>query len=1034
MPFDLERLEYGKFCETHEGRIEGKAEHRLLGRSVGFPAGLVELCSPARIGISSDAFCFDDPSPDAPRHGTLLRPVFNGDPGHPLMLLCRVRMRPEDGEGGRERRYTTARYIVDPRGRAGPLDLLAAMEESPLCGVTREDVTPQLPPLPAPAAAHWADDHSNSSVFLRGALVYLLSGVPVGVADFVPEREFFGWVIALWRLLPRPLRPYLSAGWAVGGQLSGSLMVTYATRRTETCAVYTHALRKWTPPLRVAGLGLGARSDEFDKFILPGRAYAREVFEAADVERRRLPALDNDDYLTPKLAQVLHGRAIYMHEPLLVEALRLPGLRLLDAQRFDAWCRDVSYAAEGRPFRANASKFIFDDNTLKAFLASVEALGDERTRPRADRAVWSFVVSRPDDRYEQLLADSDAGWAARARLLVSLAQPDAARTLAALCVAAEAAPGQGGDLLPEVSSALSALLNSEASFAEGSALGSHARLLAAETLPEAYVAWLRSSVGGRANDFRLALSLLADGRPGAWPAAGRIAALTGSGAVAALCRYDQGNGPARADAEALKETDEANLGAFLATLLADWHRRPMMDADLAVGREFLLAWLRALPQEFVTAWLHAARRGQPVGRLLPALPNESISPLILIEFGEKLPPDAVTDIAADVERDGVPTSMLDAVADLTLKRWDVLGQRVEQKCDPRSPWSRVVAMWPDEFTETLLLPLQKRPAGEQPLDISEEAVRTGSTQIEKLIEIWHSKEARRRMKPGVAHLLWTWAANSLTEHRFSARLADICRSIEKEKALPKLQPPTETDLETAIWLARASGVHRRLADSAHVLWDKARRPWHYRLLLGIFEEVHFEPSFPQVEKLIPYRMWLGKHLRQVKGVNPERCKRLVVATLDFHQVPFPGRGDLEFRDEYILGDSVLWAAFSGVPFKMQGRLTLALEHYGGDTPERSGLCRRYLTEYRGTAEYERALRKVIRGHLLPMLKRHYSLGEVERIFGFGREGGYRSGMSITQRWRHQLDPDSENLLSEVMDAGRKVIEPELRKMYIKTAP
>src|SRR5205085_844841 len=71
----LERLEYGKFCETTAGRIENKAEHRLLGWSADFPQELIGLCSPSNIGIGADAFCFEDISPAAPRHGTVLRPV-----------------------------------------------------------------------------------------------------------------------------------------------------------------------------------------------------------------------------------------------------------------------------------------------------------------------------------------------------------------------------------------------------------------------------------------------------------------------------------------------------------------------------------------------------------------------------------------------------------------------------------------------------------------------------------------------------------------------------------------------------------------------------------------------------------------------------------------------------------------------------------------------------------------------------------------------------------------------------------------------
>src|SRR4051812_16844698 len=103
-----ERLEYGKICVSPEGPIEELAEHRRLGTSQNFPQEILSLCDPSVIGITSGPF---DKLPEPPsnptdkefdyqrRHGTLLRPVILHNRGS-VALLCRIRSRPEDGEGG----------------------------------------------------------------------------------------------------------------------------------------------------------------------------------------------------------------------------------------------------------------------------------------------------------------------------------------------------------------------------------------------------------------------------------------------------------------------------------------------------------------------------------------------------------------------------------------------------------------------------------------------------------------------------------------------------------------------------------------------------------------------------------------------------------------------------------------------------------------------------------------------------------------------------------------------------------------------
>src|SRR5437763_14206480 len=68
----IERLEYGKYCQTHDGSILPGEEHGYLGKSSGFPYWLRKYCDPAQLGVRASV---NEPLWRQAPHSTLLRPV-----------------------------------------------------------------------------------------------------------------------------------------------------------------------------------------------------------------------------------------------------------------------------------------------------------------------------------------------------------------------------------------------------------------------------------------------------------------------------------------------------------------------------------------------------------------------------------------------------------------------------------------------------------------------------------------------------------------------------------------------------------------------------------------------------------------------------------------------------------------------------------------------------------------------------------------------------------------------------------------------
>ena len=233
----LERLEFGKYCVSEdadsaveEDAARGLAEHRQLGHSPLFPKDLIPLCTPAIVGVLTHE---TEEVPDDWTHGFLLRPVFTGA-GKPYSLFCSMGKRAERPAAGFGRKYFLARYLA---GReVDPYYYWQAISDEPLRGLT-ENKAKSLTELTMPETAPQLTALVNS--FLPEAVAYLISGIPLAFTEVVAETDFFACLSVLWRALPLPLRPHLSAGWRVSNHFSGRLALTLTTSQSNLCALFT---------------------------------------------------------------------------------------------------------------------------------------------------------------------------------------------------------------------------------------------------------------------------------------------------------------------------------------------------------------------------------------------------------------------------------------------------------------------------------------------------------------------------------------------------------------------------------------------------------------------------------------------------------------------------------------------------------------------------------------------------------------------------------------------------------------------------
>lgn len=995
----VERLEFGKFCVDPDGPVERDREnvpieHGQLGWSSGFPDELVGFCDPSIMGASAGEL---DPLPRHCDHGTIMRPVVPG--GAPRSVFYRVRTRPEAGENQAGRRYIMARYTVAGDDGVSPLALLNAMddEKTRLRGVTREEAA-ALSALVV-SAAEPVLGHAGEA-FCRGALVYLLSGIPVSITEGVTEREFFSWVAALWALLPPSLRVHLSAGWGVGNSFSGRLAVTHTSLRAPECALFSASDPAtseplWTPPTHVTVWDENLQPVPrafFERRLEPGRSYTKYFFQSdADSEwpvspppafdAEALDIVSSPDFPFPELPD--------WHEEarLTIRAFRYPGLKVKDEFTFldiQDWLKTGQYEAGVLPLLDLGRSMTYESTREKTLPLMLEALAHPDSRPRGDRALWSALSGQHPDSFARLVMEARGPWSARARLLAVLSSSDTLGALRFLALAA--GRGEADDLLGEVEQRLHECLDDSVALALADAATStngcgdneylvpHVALLRLQMPPAAYRHWLERRGLRLMGAFVAWREYFGEAPPS------DILRIAPAADCHAFYEMAFGVEAPHTALAAVRSLSEEQFQTFADVFNLEWSRSD------AKRRNHLLAWFDALG---LRDWFIRNRLLEGLNPLLviyanypppetDGTPDEQFSRVLFVQL--------VDEVAHGV----VPQLLTVRVAAFYLEHWRVLHHHVTPAKMESTHLRRLAAIWPRPYAAafgfTNVTPVEPVPA-----EVEHAASRL-QLSPEDLYGLIAGQSSSMTFES--AQFYWDEAQKWRPRPHFKPNAAELCWYLEHGE-LPT-QPPANfpADLDNFVRVAHAAKKSELLRESAQRLWREAERGWQLRLLLSLFPSEPFEPTPAHLGLLLYQQEWLIGHLQHV---NSLLAGNFYVATLPFHSLSYRLNQNL-WKPGF--NRSPIWAAFRGVPLSELPKRSLydALRVYRWGDPnlvgderrpmreDRARLCHTFLDGYSGSTDSDRsascdqALRRVLYEFVLPELAISNTRKGTEQIF------------------------------------------------------
>jgi hypothetical protein len=978
----LERLEYGKLCVTPDGpTISETVEHNQLGQTSGFPPELIELCAPTIIGASASEH---DDLPRECKHSTVLRPVRLRGGGRPV--LCRVRNRPEKGEGTQSRLYTLARYLVVPHDkRVEPSSLLNVM--GPVRGITEAEIG-AMKPFEAGISGEFLDRRLESDEFrlqarrfVKEALIYVMSGIPVSIANHIEEKDFFALVTALWRLLPSWLRPYLSAGWGVSASLSGRLAVTYAWQQADFCASFSRGEDgkwKWAPPREAPGYGKKKRDRFQREHVTTGAHYVSYVFGC---ELYSLPKIADfreqpraEELLGDRLADAYDDlvKPLDFDDPVVAGLFFVPGLDARDKYLLENW--EQYLATDGNNFAEPASDFAFNERKQEAFELVCKAFRDVRRRDKADALLWRLVASADPE----LPLELDTGFgAARLRLFKAIRNDNPRELLEALHKSARA--GEAYRLPDGAREAMGQCLKSSLRMFDPKHARRHIKLL--DMLdpppPPDYLDWVKQ------HTFEMALS--AKGSTNEWAEALylRMRSIPDSPGVQTLLSWEDGKEPGPEAEETFHNLDDEARRWFFDQLVSRWGEFKKNGAD---SREQLLPWFRL-------AW-----DGQIIN-----------DPLLALAFGKEPEADELERIAAEIELQAAPPSLARHLARLTLKHCVELSRRIRQD---EKKWLAVLRYWPADVLEALFPNTSLRSdvnEGSEEDYYEVEQLKFRPEQLEQLIT------SSSLAQPAALRWYWRWAMGcSMSYPKLQPPIVQICKYILSggESQLPNAQDLHFHDVETARRLAEADEESLlKLKEKAEVIWRKKDKeiaevpgkwqdlfsrgivtlerrqylPEEYNrivremfVLLYFYPDVDFIPTTQQLDVLLNCRDDLRNHLKNKEVVHPNRPRRFQFVTAQPMELDYPGSQDALWKDEYAA--SYFWIVFRGVPERKQfdGMLKRSLDFYYGapqdshwrrNLDERVEVCRKYFESYRGSEQRD-AARRVLGEFVIQWLRFH----------------------------------------------------------------
>lgn len=1033
----VERLEFGKFCIASDGPVERDRanvpiEHGQLGRSSGFPSEVARLCDPSIMSVSAGET--DTPPPGCP-HATVLRPIVGGGT-EARSVFYRVRTRPEAGEGRAGRRYVMARYLMAESADVAPLTLLNAMDSSELRGLTRAEAS-NLEPLSAFAERPVLS--RTVEAFRRGAVTYVLSGVPVSILDNISEGEFFSCVAALWLLLPSFLRAHLSAGWGSGNYFSGRLAVTHTARSADDCALFSPSSLTWAPPQRVttwdANYNL-VRRPFFPQRLEPGNAYARYFLSGEGWPQAPSPSLDRGMLsLISPMPDFQFTELPDWQDPITVRAFRYPGLKARDEfayARLERWLEGEQDDGHALVLDVRRS-MTYESTRLRSLRCMQDALAQPGTRRRGSMALWASVAGRRSDVFLNEVAVAAGPGSALAQLLVALSLSDLISALRSLTLAAER--GEADDLLPDALLYLQVALDASLNRVEMEELALHARLLRLSLcpttstevspttddpselplIPTAYTEWVRRS------DLRLIRAFAS--MPGTFAAQtfSKIRLISGSPAACALYAMLFGGGLTEQWRAVVNGLSDEERRVFTDVLDIQWGRA---DGDVAARREHLLSWFRQL-----------------------GVRNNS-NPLLRLERGEmywdernvELSRQQFSVLADDVELAHVPPSLQVKVSAFVLEYWLVFRKRMGEQ---ELKWIDVVKFWP-RFLARVLGYDFAHAVHVEPLEQAVERVAVAlSLPRDVLNELLAARLLQANVEQGLASEFWKLARqSSRAAYDIRPNAIELCLHLARGR-LPDSMPVSRMEISNCVQLVHAAGEIDRLLESAQGWWYSAREGRQLLLLLRLFPHENFVPTAVHLGGLVHYHGWLSDYLNE-GDVPWSRRKDFELATRPFHSLSF--RQDAHRWSDSYTSHSVVWAAFSGVPVSMlpHGALADALEAYcrvqqaQSDVELRalrrevkSHMCLTFLQSYFRQASFEPGLRAVLFEFVLPTLRRWYGQKDAQKLFAVIRNEIHDARVAAR---RQEFFPRSEPTLLELLrlivrNSDTKVLNVAVKEFY-----
>lgn len=968
----LYRLEFGKFCATPNGPVEkdgGTAEHRVLGKSLDFPPSLSGYCNPSSIRIVNSE---GELTPANCAHSTVLVPCITAAHGI-QQIFCRIRQRAEDGEGGVERKYNIARYLVPSNSRATPLLLFEVMQTIPLHGLSRPQVAqlPALTILPRDFVPNRV-----AQEFARQALMYAVSGIPIGFADTGNEREFFECVNALWFLLPPNLRPLLSVGWGVGSSIPGRMTVTCAEARDPSVAVFSSADLKWAPPtkLRVTGSnGASKLVDYYGERRRLGEDFWQLFYGDDEIENRFVAfdeaARERDlDWITELPAIEFEGIPDWNGSNS-IRTFRTPGLKAHDHRmlmRLRSWLHGDTSDGD---VAVNVSEFTFQKTRIAAFEEILEAVANPQQHVRGELALWETLAEGTLPTFSTLLAESERPGFFRPQLINAIRRNDESETLRLLFHAAGA--GQANDLAAKADEGLQTILNRSVEMGGTEILAHHSNLLTLNQMPEIYRSWVISK---RLNLVKMSAQDLGGIDE---QMSRRLFELSNDDAILSMLTLDRSLPPSNKDEVTLKNLSATDRQNFVWLFSKRWLQG---DGDVAARRENLCPWLRLLR------------------------PVNSGRPLWDLALNEPVTLNAqIAEIAEEVRHGRVPASLREPVALLTLEWWPRFSAYVA--ADPGA-WTDIMRLFPPELEKVLLC----RPLGLEPRTVSREILemaqkcRPEPEEVNRLIAYWAKFENFSNFGP----LLWQWAVSDSA----NTGAAALITRVSQLKHTGANTNPTWDDIDRVVTLAKAAGQQDYFLANQDELWKPSLTGWQALLMLRLMPRAEVAPTLDQLNSLIPSRERLRRHLEE--RVVAGRRQRFLIASLGFQELEYEKDQRL-WHDEY--AGSNLWAVFRRVPLRIQkpGSLIAALRGFTegmedqGVVEARARMCLDYLNGYSTSDDYERALRKVVMEGLTPLLSRNGSRREdilqlvksvqKELSASWGGGGFFRSIFSRTRNHR-----------------------------------